>query len=395
MGDHALTIFDTGETMVFDQSHIFFDGAWGAAFAEIFTREAIAWAAYLHTLPAAQAAPAGPRPLSLPFETSEQRFIEQAPAVSEAVSAETEAVNLQLLLTTRQLFRRRNDLIYLTVNDLLILYRAIHALTYRPDPNLLAILEQLGRNRRQETAAKQALQALRSTGEKNPAILIPIDASRRVPRERIYPLVFTPPLHELDLLSLHDRTLKALSTYKEESGDRDAAYAEFDRLQREYLAALAGFGQVLSRAKEVATRGESASAGSIKMLAKMPTAVQRLLDQIPNRFEVLNDLIKGREVFSNVGAVVPGSTLRRFNTAKDDNEKKTLVWGVLSDADGVMHISLRDFRPHVAALSAVGQRQVAGEIAQHYLDTYAHGLNEYLRDLRRITMASRETRMAT
>ena len=31
IGDHALTIFDTGKTFVFDQSHIFFDGAWGAA----------------------------------------------------------------------------------------------------------------------------------------------------------------------------------------------------------------------------------------------------------------------------------------------------------------------------------------------------------------------------
>jgi hypothetical protein len=37
IGDHALTIFDTGETFVFDQSHIFFDGAWGAALAEIMT----------------------------------------------------------------------------------------------------------------------------------------------------------------------------------------------------------------------------------------------------------------------------------------------------------------------------------------------------------------------
>lgn len=27
VGDHALTVFDTGETFVFDQSHIFFDGA--------------------------------------------------------------------------------------------------------------------------------------------------------------------------------------------------------------------------------------------------------------------------------------------------------------------------------------------------------------------------------
>ena len=35
IGSHPLTLIDTGKTMVFDQSHIFFDGAWGAALAEI------------------------------------------------------------------------------------------------------------------------------------------------------------------------------------------------------------------------------------------------------------------------------------------------------------------------------------------------------------------------
>jgi hypothetical protein len=30
-GDHPLTVFDAGQTFIFDQSHIFFDGAWGAA----------------------------------------------------------------------------------------------------------------------------------------------------------------------------------------------------------------------------------------------------------------------------------------------------------------------------------------------------------------------------
>jgi len=55
VGDHALTLFDTGETMVFDQSHIFFDGSWGAALAEIMTNEALSWAVYLSALPRARA----------------------------------------------------------------------------------------------------------------------------------------------------------------------------------------------------------------------------------------------------------------------------------------------------------------------------------------------------
>ena len=72
-----------------------------------------------------------------------------------------------------------------------------------------------------------------------------------------------------------------------------------------------------------------------------------MLDSLPGTFDVINDVIKGQEVFSNVGPVSASSSLTRFNTAKDDNEKKVLAWGIMTDAKGVMHISLRDARPHV------------------------------------------------
>jgi hypothetical protein len=101
-------------------------------------------------------------------------------------------------------------------------------------------------------------------------------------------------------------------------------------------------------------------------------------------------LLKGREVFSNVGAVVPSSTLTRFISAKDDNDKKSLVWGVITDAQGVMRLSLRDFRPHVALLAACGRKELASRLAQHYVDTYAQGLNRFIHELRQITQASRE-----
>jgi hypothetical protein len=133
--------------------------------------------------------------------------------------------------------------------------------------------------------------------------------------------------------------------------------------------------------------------GAIKLLAHMPPPIQRLLDNVPGRFDLLNDLIKGSEVFSNVGAVAPGSSLTRFITAKDDNDKKSLAWGVLTDAAGVMRLTLRDFRRHVGALNEVGCRHLALAITQHTLESYAHGFNDYVRDLRRITVASRETRL--
>jgi hypothetical protein len=150
---------------------------------------------------------------------------------------------------------------------------------------------------------------------------------------------------------------------------------------------------VLSRAKEVAIAGESASVGAIKMLAHMPTPLQRMLNQIPSRIDLLNDLIKGREIFSNLGVVAPTSTLTRFITAKDDNDKKDLAWGVITDAQGVMRITLRDFRPYIRSLLAVEQKDLATRIAQDYLDTYANGLNTYIKELRRITETSRETQL--
>ena len=87
------------------------------------------------------------------------------------------------------------------------------------------------------------------------------------------------------------------------------------------------------------------------------------------------------------------STLTRFISAKDDNDKKTLVWGVLTDAEGVMRVSLRDFRPHVKLLTACGHKKLAARMTRHYLESYADGVNSFTRDLLRITMTSRVTQL--
>jgi hypothetical protein len=393
VGDHALTLFDTGQTMVFDQSHIFFDGAWGAALSEIMTNEALSWAVYLHTLPPARPA-AAISPLHFGLTPDKQQAIQQAPQINREVGVETAAVNLKAILVLRGLFKRRSDLLQLTVNDLLVLYRAIHAVQYRPAPILLAELQALAAPDAPPAlaaAAQSALAALDALKQVNPAILIPIDASQRAPRERLYPMSFEVPLQELDLLGVHNQVLQALQDYGKGLGERSETYSKFDELQGVYLATLAGFGTVFSRAREVATRGESVSVASIKLLAYTPSPIQRLLDRIPHRFDILNDLVRGQEVFSNLGAVAPTSSLTRFISAKDDNDKKTLAWGILTDADGVMRITLRDFRPHVALFTAAGRPDVATRLAEDFLVSYAEGLNQYVRDLRRITLASRET----
>jgi hypothetical protein len=60
----------------------------------------------------------------------------------------------------------------------------------------------------------------------------------------------------------------------------------------------------------------------------------------------------------------------------------------------VMRVTLRDFRPHVALLEAAGQRELARRLADDYLAAYVRGLNQYVLDLRRMTISSRETRFA-
>lgn len=396
VGDHALTIFDTGQSFVFDQSHIFFDGGWGAALAEIMSREALSWAVYLHSLPPPAPAEGDVplRGLAFPVQTAELELIRQAPQVTPEADAETDLVDIQAILRLRKLFKRRSDLLRLTVNDLLVLYRAIHAATYEPDPKLLREVQNLSLVGGTQAAAEAALEAIKPADPINPPMVIPVDAGQRSPQDRLYPMTFEVPLAELDLLNLHERIMAALDAYKQAEGDRSALYEEFDDYQRVYLSSLAGFGAVLSKAKEIALEGESVSMGTMKLLAHMPTPLQRMLDQVPSRFEVLNDLIKGREVFSNVGAVSPSSSLVRFITAKDDNDKKTLAWGIMTDANRVMRLSLRDFRPHAALLQQIGRKELAAWIARDYLEAYARGLNDYIADLERITETSRETQLS-
>ncbi len=390
IGSHALTIFDTGETIVFDQSHIFFDGAWGTALSEIMTNEALSWARYLSMLPSPTAAETRVyTSLTLQMQAADLDLIQQSPRVSVEAGAETDKVKLKECVKLRKQFKQRNDLLQLTINDLLILYRAIHAATYKPSKKLLFEINKLAATRPEVAASLRQL--VEEASRTNPAILIPMDASLKVPRERIYPLNMEVPLIELNLLSLHAQTMKMLSAYEDSTEDRAAMYAGFYHFQKLYLASLAGFGTILNRAKEIAIQGESVSVGAIKLLAHLPLPLQHILDKIPERFELLNNILKGREVFSNVGAVVQTSTLTRFITAKDDNTQKQLAWGVMTDAKGIMRISLRDFRPQVATLLPIGRKDLANMITQDYLDAYAEGFNAYIQDLSLITRASRET----
>lgn len=390
VGDHALTIFDTGKSFVFDQSHIFFDGGWGAALAEIMTQEALAWTDRLHQFQSL--APRLPEQLKFQFDSVDLELIQHAPRVRSEIGAETDLVDLAQMLKLRRRFKERNMLIRLTINDLLILYRAIHAATYEPDPALMTELNTLALDRTAHAAALSALEAINKARQINPTIAMPVDTSFYSPRDRLQPVTLEVPLQELKLLDWHRDTLAALRAYKKGQGDRGYLFDQFYKLRQQYLSHLTSLGIVLSEHKEKAMTSATGSLSTLKLLAHMPTPLQRMLDKVPGHFEPLNDLIKGREAFSNLGAVAPASTLTRFISAKDDNDKKTLIWGAITDAGGVLRLSLRDFRPHVGLLIAAGYKELAGRITQDYLDSYARGLNIFIRELYSIVKSSRDTR---
>jgi hypothetical protein len=387
IGDHALTLIRTDQSMVFDQSHIFFDAIWGMAVAEILTNQAAAWLRAMHGL--APISKPGLRPPVVDLAVSpavvgvaERYVVEPMEAGAEATLPVVDEIN-----ELRRLLLKRNEELRLTVNDLLILYRSLYNQYYEPGVALQRALEKLEQGSAVQRKAAEAMRAaLRELNLSTPAFLIPMDASAINPQDRIFPVTFRPQPPWTDIGPQHEKTWAWLSEYQANKAGRNnkTAWAEFNEARTYYLEMLRMFGVLMARYKEIALAGESFSTATLKILASVPRKIQTMLRNIPDRIDILNDMLKGTEVFSNAGRVADTSSLVRFITAKDDNEKKVLCWGIMTRADGVMFISLRDFRPETKALSRAGAPDVAQLVAQDFLDGYANGLRRYVSELTEI-----------
>jgi hypothetical protein len=373
IGDQALTIFRTNQSIVFDQSHIFFDGAWGMAVSEILTNEAISWAAYFNSLDAPEPAKQVPYFLSL----SAQPVLEKFPKkVAHEVSAESTSINTATLYTLCKLLPKRHPDLKLTVNDLLILYRCEFGHEYCPSATVEDALFELQATGTSETQEVYRLinEILVNSQANNPSIMMPMNATGVSPRERLYPTTFRNPF--ANLWTRYQNASNALNRYT--VNQTQSNWAIFTDERRSLLAQLHYFGELLRTYKKVALEGGSTSTATMKLLAHLPDSILKLLDEIPRRIEVLNEVIKGEEVFSNVGRVARDSSLCRFISAKDDNENKTLVWAVLTDDNEVMHLSLRDFRPHLAALANINKIGLAEIMLNDYLDAFTTGFNQFV-----------------
>jgi hypothetical protein len=376
-GDHALTLLRTNRSMVFDLSHIFFDAIWGMALAEIMTGFAAAlYPAAAKLRPTRSAAPA---PLELPASAAFSIAAREAMAAGPVeTAAETALVDLQAISRLRR--RMLKIELQLTVNDMLLLARCVHAAGYCPGPAALAALEAIAGLAGGAELARQIRRDLEQQRAINPTLLIPMDASGVDPRQRIFPATFRSPVPELPRrLDRCDELVRRLRQRHDEG-----VAAEFERERRALFAELLTFEALLRALKEVTMRGESFTSAALRLLGHLPAPMQSLVDQIPQKIGLLNEIIKGREVFSNVGQAANGSSLTRFASSRDDGETKQLVWGVISSADERLYITMRDFRPHVGRLTRLGRADLARALAQDYLDAYAICANDLVWRLQRV-----------
>lgn len=369
VGDHALTIIRTDHSFIFDQSHIFFDGTWSLAMAEVLTNAAVRWCERCTTLTPTASNPAR----HLGMEPSPE-FVARAAALQRPVeiSAETTIWDISNIFTLRRLLARMNTL--LTVNDLLVITRIFHAAHYEPSAEVRQSVDALFlTERRAARAIRRAVNRGRVT---NPALLIPVDASPTDPHQRIYPITFRNLAD--DLVRVWDDTWQAYQAYRRieppDTPEGIAAYEQFARQRTLLVGNLRDFSHILDASKNVAIRGNSVNIAILRLLVGLPLWLQTLLKEIPERVLALNEVIRGDEVYSNVGRVAQGSTLSRFMTAKDDGNTKALAWGVMTDDNGRLIVTMRDFRPHVEPLLEAGHEELAHALAQDYVSSYTADL---------------------
>lgn len=381
-GDHMITLIPTDQSMVFDMSHICFDGVWGMRLAEILTNSATAFYPLVKAARAkktTKTTAVEPLPLDLSNNATFLKAARNARASAPVeVAVETNSVNLTTILRLRSRLQKID--LPLTVNDMLILSRCVHAATYQPGPDAQRALDTIAALDTGDELRHQIEAHLDEQRGINPALLIPMDATAVEPSLRIFPATFRNPVLELNQhLATCNDLLQQLKR------DTDPALVQsFEAVRREFYSDLKTFGALMQSLRDVTMRGESFSVAAMRLLAHLPGPLQSMVNLIPQKIDMLNEIIKGREVFSNVGRVPEGSSLTRFFSSRDDGDTKLLIWGVMTDAGGHLWVTLRDFRPHVAPLVRADRADLAHTLAQDYLDSYANQVNQTVRDIQRI-----------
>jgi|HigsolmetaAR206D_1030411.scaffolds.fasta_scaffold04990_2 hypothetical protein len=378
VGDHAITIIRAGDRVIFDMSHIFFDGIWGAILTEIVTSFAVALGEQVRQMTPGRAKIAKPLRLSASPAFLKAARNREMHAPIEA-DAETTAVSINTINRLRRRLAERD--LHMTVNDVLLLGRYFHAATYQPGPVAMAALNDLEARGGEATRLHaQIIRALEEQRDLVPSILIPMDASWIDPRQRLHPATLRNPQPELlPRLTRCYELLRQLTT-----DPKHQIKEQFEKERINLWLDLVRFSNLLRSLRDLTMRGESFATGALRLLGHLPRPMQNLMDQIPQKIDILNEIVKGSEVFSNIGQAPRSSTLGRFMSSRDDGDTKLLVWGVMTTGNGQLVISLRDFRPHVGMLHEAGFGVVAEVLVADFLDSYAQGINTLVKRIQKI-----------
>ena len=162
----------------------------------------------------------------------------------------------------------------------------------------------------------------------------------------------------------------------------------FLKEREQYLGYLKAFSEMMQHHRKIATSGEGMGTAAIRLIAGLSPGLQQAADSLSEQFAVVNETIKGEEVFSNVGRVSPNSSLARFSSAKDDNVRKVLVWGIMTDNHDRLIITLRDFREPVAALVKAGYPNLAHQVTYEFLNAYMDGVFRFATEVEEIIKVS-------
>jgi hypothetical protein len=295
--------------------------------------------------------------------------------------------SIEPLQQMRNTLKQRTG-IRLTINDLLVLYRTIANHHHVLSDDLKQQLSELRGTPETAVLVTNLEQMLTTRRRQTPSLLIPIDATRYDPKERLFPSIFRSPLP--NFRREHNQLMEQLALVKQAGmfNPQHESVSTFIKQREEYLGDLKAFSDILQHYRIVAASGEGMGTAAIRLIAGLSPSMQQAADNISEQFSVVNETLKGEEVFSNVGQVSSHSSLSRFTSAKDDNERKTLVWGIMTDKDNRLVITLRDFREPVTTLARSGHPKLAHQITQEFLTAYLDGVYRFAAEVEEIIQVS-------
>jgi hypothetical protein len=312
--DHPLVLFRTESSIVFDISHVMFDGMWAKHIADVMTK----FAEGVERIPAAKAT----APLQSLRLLSGANF--PKPTRPLEVCAEADGIRLRDLQALRRKLAQQG--LRVTVNDFLIWARFEHSRRYQPGPRAREVLAQAG-----PELAAQIQQGWEEERRILPSLMVLVDIGKADPRLRLF------------------------STTIQSTGMED----------------LAALSSTVQEKIAVARHGKSFSSVASQLLVWTPSFLRPFGTWASEKVSFLLDRIQADEVFSNLGHVGAESSITRFASARGSVRGQTRVWGFLSTSDDVLYVTLRDFLPYVKQLPPE-QAQV---LTQDFLDSYVETVN--------------------